>query len=127
MSTIYCPQCALEQSLEHRFCARCGDRLPRELLQADAKTTRWFAGMKVGEGDLEGAYLRVSCYREDQVFQAPEGEVRIPGHHVRFSVWIDKEARCVVSIPETEAHELARFLQESAGITPVDRSATPRQ
>jgi hypothetical protein len=115
MSTMHCPHCGLEQPASHTFCLTCGARLPKELLRLPAKTSRWFAGIKVGEGDPEGAYLRVSCYREDQIFEAPEGEVRIPGHHVRFSVWSDKEARCVVSIPESEARELAAFVEQNVG------------
>jgi hypothetical protein len=115
MSTMYCPQCGLEQPVAHRFCLTCGVRLPKELLPAPPKASRWFAGIKVGEGDPEGAYLRVSCYRDDQVFEAPEGKVRIPGHHVRFSVWSGEEARCVVSITESEARDLAAFVEQNVG------------
>ena len=115
MSTMYCPHCGLEQPVNHVFCLTCGTRLPKELLPAPPKSSKWFAGVKVGEGDTEGAYLRVSCYREDQVFESVEGEVTIPGHHVRFSVWSDKEAKCVVSIPESEARELASFVEENVG------------
>ena len=115
MKDMYCPQCGLEQPTTHTFCLSCGLRLPKELLPAPAKASRWFAGVKIGEGDPEGAYLRVSCYRDDQIFEAPEGEVRIPGHHVRFSVWNGAEARCVVSIPESEARELAAFVDQNVG------------
>jgi hypothetical protein len=87
--------------------------LPSHLLEAGpAKRARLFAGVKVGEGDPESAYLRVSYYRRDQTIEAPEGSVTIPGHHVRFSMWVGSEARCVVSIPEGEARELSRFIQE---------------
>ena len=120
MSDLYCPQCGLEQPTSHTFCLSCGVRLPSELLPSPPKSSRWFAGVRVGEGDPEGAYLRVSCYREDQVFEAPEGEVRIPGHHVRFSVWSGKEARCVVSIAESEARELASFVEQSLGRQPIN-------
>ena len=115
MSKFFCPECGLEQPTSHVFCLRCGVRIPKELLPAPAKSSRWFAGMKIGDGDPEGAYLRVSCYREDQIFEAPEGDVRIPGHHVRFSVWVGEEARCVVSIPESEARALASFVEENVG------------
>ena len=115
MNKMYCPHCGLEQPVDHSFCLTCGTRLPKELLPGPAKASRWFAGVRIGEGDPEGAYLRVSCYREDQVFAAPEGEVRIPGHHVRFSVWSGQEARCVVSIPESEARELASFVEQNVG------------
>jgi hypothetical protein len=77
-----------------------------------AKTTRFFTGVKIGEGDPEGAFLRVSCYLREQVFETPEGSVSIPGRHVRFSVWVGDSARCVLSIPEGEARDLARFISE---------------
>jgi hypothetical protein len=72
---------------------------------------RFFAGMKVGERDPEGAFLRVSCYLKEQRFESPEGSVTIPGHHVRFSIWVEDGARCVLSIPESEALELAEFIR----------------
>jgi hypothetical protein len=103
----------LQQALEHRFCARCGAALPRHLLERPpepAKSFRLFAGVKIDERDPDGAYLRVSCYKRDQTFATEEGSVTIPGHHVRFSVWIDNAAVCVISLPETEARELAGFL-----------------
>ena len=84
-------------------------------MPAPAKASKWFAGVKIGQGDPEGAYLRVSCYREDQVFESHEGQVTIPGHHVRFSVWSGTEAKCVVSIPESEARELAAFVEQNVG------------
>jgi hypothetical protein len=96
------------------------------VLPAPAKSSRWFAGVKVGDGDPEGAYLRVSCYREEQVFEAPEGEVRIPGHHVRFSVWAGQEAKCVLSIAESEARELSEFLESNVGRYSDDHPRTTR-
>ena len=79
------------------------------------KSTSLFAGVRVAPGDPANAYLRVSSYRQHQVFETPEGSVSLPGHHVRFSVWAGDEARCVISISESEAQELLRFLQESLG------------
>ncbi|MBA3431689.1 MAG: hypothetical protein H0U16_09455, partial [Actinobacteria bacterium] len=76
---------------------------------------RFFAGVKVSDGDPEGAFLRVSCYLKDQLFESPEGSVTIPGHHVRFSVWVGEEARSVISIPEAEAQELAQFISDELG------------
>ncbi|MFP5352328.1 MAG: hypothetical protein ACLGIB_07190 [Actinomycetota bacterium] len=109
---LFCPQCRLEQPRSHAYCLRCGHELPRQLLaQEPAKTTRFFAGVKVGHGDPDHAYLRVSCYRKDQLFESEEGSVTIPGHHVRFSVWVGDEARCVMSLPETEAAALASYIQ----------------
>ena len=60
------------------------------------KTARFFAGLRAADEDPEDAFLRVTSYRD--------------GHHVRFSVWVGDTARCVVSIPESEARELAAFL-----------------
>ena len=80
-----------------------------------AKRVRFFAGVRVSEGDPEGAFLRVSCYLKEQVFESPEGSVKIPGHHVRFSIWEGREARSVISIPESEARELAQFISHELG------------
>jgi hypothetical protein len=113
LESIFCPHCGQRQPATHLYCLRCGDPLPTELLESrPPKLARFFAGVKVGDGDPEGAYLRVSCYRRDQTVESPEGSVVIPGHHVRFSVWEGSEARCVLSLPETEARELARFISE---------------
>ena len=116
MEQIYCPECRLRQPADHRFCVRCGSSLPSNLLkQGPAKRVRFFAGIKVSEGDPEGAFLRVTCYLKDQLFESPEGSVKIPGRHVRFSVWVDNEVRCVMSIPESEARDLATFVTEELG------------
>ncbi len=61
-----------------------------------SKTARFFAGLRVADEDPADAFLRVTSYRD--------------GHHVRFSVWVDDRARCVISIPESEARELVEFL-----------------
>lgn len=113
MAHIYCPQCRQRQAPGHRYCFRCGELLPVDT-QDDRppKRTRFFAGVKVGPDDPEGGFLRVSCYLREQTFEAPEGSVTIPGHHVRFSFWVDSSAKCVLSIPETEARELAQFISE---------------
>ena len=113
---MFCPSCRLQQPTHHRFCVRCGISLPGHLLeQGAAKRARYFAGVKVSEDDPEGAFLRVSCYLKEQVFSSTEGTVTIPGHHVRFSVWVGNEARCVVSIPESEARDLAKFIANELG------------
>jgi hypothetical protein len=113
MDRIFCPHCQLDQPTTHTYCARCGSRLPVELLDVTpAKTARFFAGMKVAPDDPEGAFLRVSCYLKEQEFHGPEGSVTIPGRHVRFSVWVGNSSRCVLSIPATEAKDLARFITE---------------
>jgi hypothetical protein len=116
MSSIFCPRCSLEQPVRHRFCVRCGQSLPTDLLEeGPAKRVRFFAGVKVTDTDREGAFLRVSCYLKEQTFSSDEGSVTIPGHHVRFSVWVGTEAKCVISIPETEARELADFIGTELG------------
>lgn len=119
MSEIFCPRCGLRQPVAHAYCVRCGTALPANLLaEPPAKAVRFFAGVKVGEDDPEGGFLRVSCYLKEQVFESPEGSVTIPGHHVRFSVWVDDEARCVLSLPEVEALDLAKFISEELGRLP---------
>lgn len=117
MSNIYCPQCRLSQPTDHAYCVSCGTDLPAYLLQGPsrAKSVRLFPGIKVGEGDPEGAFLRVSCYLKEQVFSSPEGSVTIPGRHVRFSVWVGDEARCVMSVPESEALSMAAFISSELG------------
>ena len=111
MSEIFCPSCRLEQPVEHTYCVRCGATLPVSLLRTQPpKSARFFAGVRVDGDDPENAFLRVTSYRRDQVIEAPEGSVEIAGNHVRFSVWVDDRARCVISIPESEARELVAFL-----------------
>ena len=112
---MFCPWCRLEQPSAHRFCPRCGGSLPTDLVaapsrRAAAKAVKYFAGIKVDQRDHEGAYLRVTCYREDRTFDSEEGSVTIPGHHVRFSVWVGDRCTCVLSLPETEARQLAEYL-----------------
>lgn len=77
-----------------------------------SKTGRFFAGVRVDDEDPDGAFLRVTSYRDVEVVEAPEGTVEVPANHVRFSVWVDDRARCVISIPESEARELVAFLTE---------------
>jgi hypothetical protein len=54
--------------------------------------------------------LRVSRYMDEFDIDTAEGSVRVPAHHVRFSVWVDDQAACAVSIPDDEAEALAEFL-----------------
>lgn len=117
MPSIFCPECRLSQPTKHLYCVACGTGLPTHLLEprTGAKSARLFPGIKVSEGDPEGAFLRVSCYLKEQEFRSKEGSVTIPGRHVRFSVWVEDEARCVMSIPESEAHALASFISSELG------------
>ena len=117
MPKVFCPQCRLSQPAAHRFCPRCGVTMPH--VERPPKASRFFAGVKVAETDLPGVFLRVSCYRDEQVIHSPEGSVAVPGHHVRFSVWSEAEARCVISLPETEARALIEFVSEELGPSEV--------
>jgi hypothetical protein len=112
---IFCPSCRQRQPSAHTYCFRCGVTLPDPLSPEPAKRTRFFAGVRVSDDDPEGGFLRVTCYLREQKFDAPEGSVTIPGHHVRFSFWEDAKAKCVLSIPEAEARELAGFIEEEMG------------
>jgi hypothetical protein len=113
---IFCPQCRLQQPTTFRFCVRCGGLLPTSLLDSGAsKVWRFFAGVKVGDGDPEDGYLRVSRYRRDVTIESREGSVVIPGEHVRFSIWSGEKALCVLSLPESEARELVSFLASELG------------
>ncbi len=115
MSEIFCPSCRLEQPTSHTYCARCGTRLPVELVQQPTKTARFFAGVKVADTDSEHAFLRVSHYRVTETLRAAEGEIDVPVEHVRFSVWANDRAHCVISLPASEARSLASFLDAELG------------
>ena len=120
---MYCPRCGLRQPTTHRFCVSCGTRLPRDLLdEPGPKVSRWFFTLPVAPEDPSHAALRVSRYLEEIELRTPDGSVRVPSHHVRFSVWIEDRAVCAVSIPDDEAEELAEFL-----LAWVPRSADPGQ
>jgi len=114
MTEVFCPDCRFKQPGDHKFCYRCGRTMPRHLADSSqSKRARFFAGVRVDQADPENAFLRVSCYRKEQTFESPEGSVVIPGSHVRFSIWVNDEAKCVLSVPETEARDLSRFIEES--------------
>jgi hypothetical protein len=113
MDSIHCPTCGLEQPIEHHFCVRCGIDLPTGLLlRRPGKHARFFTGVKVDERDPENGFLRVSCYGRDERVESEGESVTVATEHVRFSVWVDDTARCVLSIPASEAKELTRFLDE---------------
>jgi hypothetical protein len=109
---MFCPRCGFGQPTEHRFCVSCGTRLPRELLAMRApKITRWFRSLPIAPEDPDFGALRVTRYVEDYEIETAEGSVRVPSHHVRFSLWVDDRAVCALSIPDDEADQLASFLQ----------------
>jgi hypothetical protein len=113
MTTIFCPHCRLEQPVDHAYCARCGSDLPAHLLgERPAKKVRFFAGVKVQDEDLDIGYLRVSCYLKEHRIDSGGEIATYTGRHVRFSVWDGERARCVLSLPEHEARDLAAFIAE---------------
>lgn len=121
MENLFCPMCRLRQSVDHTYCVACGATLPSHLVaDAPVKVARFFAGIKVGSDDPESGFLRVSCYRKDHAIDTEEGSIRMPGRHVRVSMWVDDEARCVMSLSESEAREMAAFVVSQVG--PTDRS-----
>jgi hypothetical protein len=67
----------------------------------------------VGPLDPPGGALRVTRYLDEFEMETAEGSVRVPSHHVRFSIWADDRALCALSIPDDEAGELAEFLLAS--------------
>jgi hypothetical protein len=108
---MFCPRCGLRQPGDHRFCASCGTRLPRELLRRRGpKVTRWFRSIPIVATDAPDMLLRVSRYIDEFEIQTPEGSVRVPNHHVRFSIWQGDAAQCALSLPDDEAESLGDFL-----------------
>jgi hypothetical protein len=125
---MFCPHCGLEQPARHRYCASCGNRLPRELLRsARPKVTRWYWSVPIAPEDNPRAALRVSRYLEEQEVEAAEGSVRIPSHHVRFSIWEEDHAVAALSLPDQEAEALAEFLLSAVpNVEDADRAETTR-
>jgi hypothetical protein len=114
---MYCPSCGLHQPDTHRYCVACGTVLPTELIRATLpKMTSLFAGIPTHPSDPPEPVLRVSRYLEEIEVETPEGAATIPGHHVRFSVWVIDRPVCAISLPDTEAERLASFLQAPADL-----------
>jgi hypothetical protein len=108
---VFCPGCGTGQPAEHRFCVTCGERLPQDLLRpAGPKVSRWFLSIPVAPDDPPSAALRVSRYLEEVEITTSEGSVRVPSHHVRFSIWVNDRAVAAISSPDDEADRLAEFL-----------------
>ena len=87
------------------------------------KISRWFLALPVAPDDPDHAALRVTRYVEEVVISTREGSVRVPSHHVRFSIWVDDHAVCAISIPDDEAAELAAFL----GVTVPNGDGEPER
>jgi hypothetical protein len=112
---MYCPSCGVGQPDQHRFCISCGLPLPRDPLPARGpKVTGLFPGIPTHWDDPAEPVLRVSRYLEDREVRGPHGPVVIPGHHVRFSIWVVDRPVCAMSLPDEQSERLARFL-----LTPV--------
>lgn len=123
MSDIFCPSCRLQQPSAHTYCPRCGASLPTELLSASRKSARFFAGVKVLEEDPEQGFLRVSHYRATERLHGGDAPIEVPSEHVRFSVWVDDTARCVISLPVSEARALVSFLDTELRSSPDSLTA----
>src|SRR3954463_3069613 len=96
---------------EHAVCVSCGVPLPTEVLRpAGPKVSRWFLSIPVAPDAPASAALRVSRYLEEVEITTSDGTVRVPSHHVRFSIWVNDRAVAASSVPEDEADRLAEFL-----------------
>jgi hypothetical protein len=108
---MYCPSCGLQQPDDHRFCVACGYVLPSELIRPKRpKVTMLFPGIPTHSADPPEPVMRASRYVEDIEIETADGSVTIPGHHVRFSIWVVDRPVCAMSLPDSEAERLARFL-----------------
>lgn len=110
---MFCPTCGAAQSNDHRFCAFCGGRMPLELFSNGPKQTSLFLGIPTHPDDAPEPVLRVSRYRDDVEIETVDGSVVVPGHHVRFSIWVVDRPVCAMSLSDDEAERLAQFLQGS--------------
>jgi hypothetical protein len=108
---MYCPSCGFGQPDEHRFCISCGVPLPQDLLpERGRKITGLFPGIPTHWDDPAEPGLRVSRYTRDLEVEGSEGRVVIPGHHVRFSIWVIDRPVCAMSLPDEQSERLGRFL-----------------
>ena len=89
------------------------------------KVSRWFLGFPVVESDPPRQALRVSRYVEEVELSSTEGTVRVPNHHVRFSIWNEDRCIAAVSVPEDDAAELAQFLLSERKLSEPPASGRP--
>jgi|SRR5215217_4168970 len=121
---MFCPTCGSEQSNDHPFCGSCGGRLPLQLFERKGpKQTNLFLGIPTHPDDAPEPVLRVSRYRDEVEIESAEGSVVIPGHHVRFSIWVVDRPVCAMSLSDDEAERLAHFLLGSVRTEPATRVA----
>jgi hypothetical protein len=102
---VSCKGCGGEIESTFRFCPWCG-RSQR------VKLTEFFFGHSSIEGDARRA-LRVSRYLGEETEE----------RHVRFSVWSESETgtthvEAAVSLDESEAERVARFLAAEETLVP---------
>jgi hypothetical protein len=117
---MFCPSCGLQQPEDHGYCVACGHVLPTDVLRPKRpKVTMLFAGIPTHATDPAEPVMRVSRYVDDLEIDAAEGSVTIPGHHVRFSIWIVDRPVCAMSLPDSEAERLARFLLTPVSVEPA--------
>ncbi len=115
---MFCQRCGFGQPDDHRFCVACGAQLAAHLAgERIPKVTRLFLGIQTSEQDPAGAVLRVSRYLEDYEFSAPEGTIVVPGEHARLSVWLIDRPVAAISVTESDAQELGRFLLDPAPVS----------
>jgi hypothetical protein len=107
---LYCPGCGFHQPDAHEYCMNCGIRLPLELLSQ--KLTQLFLGTPTHPSDPPEPVLRVSLYRREEEMITGDGSVSLVGQHARFSIWGDDRAECAMSLVESEARRLARFVED---------------
>ena len=92
-----CGRCGETVESAFRFCPWCA--APQRL-----KVVEFFAAHP---GTDPGKALRVSCYLADDPSE----------RHARFSIWdVSGMVEAAVSLTESEARRLARFVNESAAI-----------
>ncbi len=125
MTAMFCPNCRLKQPTAHRYCARCGTDLPSQLVAARPKTARFFAGVKIAAQDPTGGYLRVSHYSGTERLEEAGSSIDVATEHVRFSMWVNDRATCVISLPASEARALSEFLREEFASHPESLTAEP--
>jgi hypothetical protein len=122
---MFCPTCGSEQSNDHRFCAFCGGRMPIDLFaHRGPKQTTLFLGIPTHPDDAAEPVLRVSRYSAEIEIETVEGSTVIPGHHVRFSIWVVDRPVCAMSLSDDEAERLAQFLLGSLRADQAERAAS---
>jgi hypothetical protein len=83
------------------------------------KESRWFLALPVVPQDRAGTAIRVTRYLEEFDWSTEEGTVRVPAHHVRFSIWISDEVQAAASISADDARALAQLLLADEGAATV--------